>query len=58
MKEDDMRAVGQMIAAVIKEPESEEVKARVRRAVAELTAKFPMYPTRLKTARGDATSAT
>lgn len=48
MKEDDMRAIGGMIAAIIHEPESEEVKARVKREVAELTAKFPMYPIRLK----------
>lgn len=48
MKEDDMRAIGGMIAAIIHEPESEEVKARVKREVAELTAKFPMYPGRLK----------
>ena len=44
MKEDDMRAIGGMIAAIIHDPESEEVKAKVRRDVAELTAKFPMYP--------------
>jgi glycine hydroxymethyltransferase len=48
MMEDDMRAIGGMIAAIIHEPESEEVKARVKREVAELTAKFPMYPGRLK----------
>ena len=39
-----MRAIGGMIAAIIHDPESEEVKAKVRRDVAELTAKFPMYP--------------
>ncbi|MBV9217049.1 MAG: serine hydroxymethyltransferase [Acidobacteria bacterium] len=48
MKEDDMKAIGKMIANVIHEPESEEVKRRVRREVAELTARFPMYPGRLK----------
>lgn len=48
MKEDDMRAIGGMIASIIHEPESEDVKVRVKREVAELTAKFPMYPTRLK----------
>ena len=48
MKEDDMHAIGGMIAAIIHEPESEEVKARVKREVAELTSKFPMYPGRLK----------
>jgi glycine hydroxymethyltransferase len=56
MKEPDMRAIGNMIASVINEPESDEVKTRVRREVAELTVKFPMYPTRLKATRGDATS--
>ena len=43
MKEDDMRAIGGMIAAIVHDPESEEVKAKVRRDVAELTTKFPMY---------------
>ena len=43
MKEPEMKLIGEMIAAVIHEPESEEVKARVRRGVAEVTAKFPMY---------------
>ena len=48
MKEAEMRAIGGMIAAVIHNPESEEVSTRVKREVAEITAKFPMYPTRLK----------
>lgn len=48
MKEHDMRAVGGMIAALIHEPDSEEVKTKVRGQVAELTAKFPMYPARVK----------
>ncbi len=48
MKEAEMKLIGEMIAAVIYEPESEEVKTRVKRGVAELTAKFPMYPNRLK----------
>ncbi len=56
MKQDDMRSIGGMIAALIHEPESEEVKTRVRRDVAELTAKFPMYPGRLKEKRTDATA--
>ena len=53
MKEDEMRAIGTMIASVIHEPGSAEVKNRVRREVLELTAKFPMYPTRLKQDRGE-----
>ncbi len=56
MKEADMKLIGEMIASVIHEPESEEVKAKVRSDVAELTAKFPMYPGRLKEPRGDAVS--
>ena len=52
MKEAEMRSIGEMIAAVILEPESEDVKTRVRREVAELTARFPMYPSRFK-ARSD-----
>ncbi len=43
MKEDDMRAIGNMIAAVIHDPESEDIKTNVRRDVAELTSRFPMY---------------
>jgi len=54
MKESDMRLIGEMIASVIHEPESEEVKAKVRRDVAELTAKFPMYSKRLKEKRTSA----
>ncbi len=48
MKEDEMRAIGGMIAAIINEPASEDVKKRVRGEVAELTARFPMYSGRLK----------
>ena len=57
MKQEAMRSIGAMIAAIINEPESEEVKTRVRREVAELTAKYPMYPCRLKEKDGDAVSA-
>src|SRR3954449_6653888 len=42
MKDAEMREIGAMIAAVIREPESEEVKSKARENVAELTAKFPM----------------
>ncbi len=48
MKEAEMQAIGGMIAALIHEPESDEVKAKVRSQVAELTARFPMYPSRVK----------
>ena len=57
MKEAEMRQMGEMIAAVIIEPESESVKERVREGVAEITSRFPMYPTRLKARQGDATTA-
>jgi glycine hydroxymethyltransferase len=46
MKEAEMRSIGEMIAGVVREHESEEVKTKVRREVAEVTAKFPMYPKR------------
>ncbi len=57
MKEPEMRQIGEMIAAVIREPESEEVRIKVRSEVAEVTARFPMYPSRLKE-RSEANSAT
>lgn len=56
MKEEDMRLIGKMIASIIHEPESEEVKRRVRQEVADLTAKFPMYVTRLREEHSQATS--
>jgi glycine hydroxymethyltransferase len=52
MKEDDMRAIAGMIASVIREPQSEEVKAKVKRDVTELTEKFPLYTYRLKEKAG------
>ena len=54
MKEAEMREIGAMIAAVIREPESEGVKTKVREQVAEITSKFPMYPTRLKEKQSEA----
>lgn len=48
MKTDDMKKIGEMIASIIREPESEEVKSKVKQDVADLTAKYPMYPGRLK----------
>src|SRR6478672_1904694 len=48
MKEDEMRAIAKMIAAIIREPNSEEVQTRVKGEVAELTARFPMYSNRYK----------
>jgi len=54
MKEADMKQIGEMIAAVIREPGSQEIKERVRGEVADLTAKFPMYPLRFKERTGEA----
>jgi glycine hydroxymethyltransferase len=48
MKEPEMREIGRMIAAIVHEPESEEVRNDVKRSIAELTAKFPLYAKRLK----------
>src|SRR2546425_9433649 len=48
MKEAEMRDIGRLIAAIVHEPESEEVRNNVKRGVAELTAKFPLYAKRLK----------
>src|ERR687891_125515 len=48
MKEAEMREIGRLIAEVIHAPESEEVRNKVKREVADLTARFPLYPKRLK----------
>jgi glycine hydroxymethyltransferase len=48
MGEDEMRLVARLIAEIIHEPQSEEARAKVRREVGELTARFPLYPERLK----------
>ncbi len=48
MKEPEMHEIGRMIAAIVREPQSEQVRDEVRRDVAELTAKFPLYAKRLK----------
>jgi glycine hydroxymethyltransferase len=57
MKEGEMKLIGEMIASIIREPESEDVKAKVKRNVAELTSKFPMYPSRYKTGQTESISA-
>jgi glycine hydroxymethyltransferase len=49
MKEPEMREIGRLIAAIVHEPESEDVRHQVKRSVSELTAKFPLYAKRLKT---------
>ncbi len=47
MKEIEMRQIAKLIAAIIREPESEAVKTAVKNAVAELTANFPLYARRV-----------
>ncbi|HEV7398586.1 MAG TPA: serine hydroxymethyltransferase [Pyrinomonadaceae bacterium] len=48
MKEPEMREIGRLIAEIIHEPESDSVRAKVQQGVAELAARFPLYPKRLK----------
>ena len=57
MKEDEMRKIGGLIADIIREPESEEVKMKVRREVLEITEKFPLYAHRLRSEKTDSISA-
>jgi glycine hydroxymethyltransferase len=54
MKEAEMKQIGEMIASILREPESEAVKGRVRQQVAEITARFPMYTNRLKEKHSEA----
>jgi len=56
MKEPEMVEIGRMIAAIVREPESEEVRNNVKRSVAELTAKFPLYAKRLKKSASERTA--
>jgi glycine hydroxymethyltransferase len=48
MKETEMKQIGELIAILIHDPESEDVKTRVRKDVKELAAKFPLYASRDK----------
>jgi glycine hydroxymethyltransferase len=48
MNEDDMRTIGRLIAQVLHEPQSEDARNKVRQGVAELSARFPLYPQRFK----------
>ncbi len=57
MKTGEMRQIARLIASVIHEVESEEVKENVKREVAELTARFPLYAHRLDEGKTDAISA-
>jgi len=56
MKEPEMREIGRMIAAIVREPGSEEVRNNVKRSVSELTAKFPLYAKRLKSRASERTA--
>ena len=57
MKEDEMKQIGRLIAEVIHDADSEDVRTKVKREVKELTAKFPMYPKRYKSANDEANFA-
>lgn len=57
MKEAEMKKIGALIASVIREPESENVKNRVKKEVGELTANFALYPNRQNQTKQDAISA-
>jgi glycine hydroxymethyltransferase len=48
MKEPETHEIGRLIAEVVHEPESEEVRSNVKRGVAELAARFPLYAKRLR----------
>jgi len=52
-----MKQIARMIASIVREPESEEIKTQVKREVAEMTEKFPLYAHRLKEGKQDAISA-
>src|SRR5438067_4180921 len=56
MKEPEMREIGSMIAAIVREPESDEVRTNIKHSVAELTAKFPLYAKRLRSAASERTA--
>ena len=57
MKEAEMKKIAELIASVVRESESEDVQARVKKDVAELTEKFPLYAHRLKEKSTSAISA-
>src|SRR5256886_5756398 len=57
MKEPEMREIGRLIAEVVHAPESEEVRRKVQQGVADLTARFPLYPKRLAKRRSRVISA-
>ncbi len=48
MGEEEMRTVGRLIAEILHDPQSEDVRNKVRQEVAELASQFPLYPNRMK----------
>ncbi|HEY9401691.1 MAG TPA: serine hydroxymethyltransferase, partial [Pyrinomonadaceae bacterium] len=48
MGEDEMLTVARLISEIIHAPQSDEVRRQVKLDVAELSARFPLYPKRLK----------
>src|SRR5438309_2009216 len=48
MKEAEMREIGRLIAAVVREPESEPTRHKVQLGVRKLADRFPLYAKRLK----------
>ncbi len=48
MTESEMREIGRLIAEVLHDPQSEDVRSKVRQSVAELSSRFPLYPNRMK----------
>jgi glycine hydroxymethyltransferase len=48
MNESEMGEIATLIAAVLHDPQSEDVRGQVRRAVSELAARFPLYSNRLQ----------
>lgn len=51
MREQEMRDIAGLIAAVIHEPQSAEVRRTTKLAVAELTSRFQLYPRRVAPTR-------
>jgi glycine hydroxymethyltransferase len=47
MKEPEMREIGRLIAAIVQDPASEEVRSQVQLGVNELAQRFPLYANRL-----------
>ncbi|HEY6806913.1 MAG TPA: serine hydroxymethyltransferase [Pyrinomonadaceae bacterium] len=57
MKEAEMQEIGRLIAEIIHAPQSEEVRNKVIKGVADLTARFPLYPKRLKRVESESAGA-